>query len=160
MSSTSLPNTYWTEEKISDLLNHLEQITSKLEEQSTLFQSQNELLEEQSTYFQAQNDLSEYQLTDEYKLEQSELLKQAKKEQEALDQLALERHEEIITSLNGVTEAAGDQTTNTTLIDSFDEFKESYITHRDDLDLFMWVVFATFLFITAFKTLNGQIWRA
>lgn len=153
MSLESQPNTYWTEEKISDLLNYLEQITSKLDEQSK--------------YYQRQNEQFDYQQTDEYKAEQTKILNDAKalEEQEQLDQeqyekMMTERHEEIITSLNGVTEAAGDQTTNTTLIDSFNEFKESYITHRDDFDLFIWVAFVTFLFITAFKTLNGQIWRA
>lgn len=153
MSLESQPNTYWTEEKISDLLNYLEQITSKLDEQSK--------------YYQRQNEQFDYQQTDEYKSEQTKILNDAKalEEQEQLDQeqyekMMTERHEEIITSLNGVTEAAGDQTTNTTLIDSFNEFKESYITHQDDFDLFIWVAFVTFLFITAFKTLNGQIWRA
>lgn len=153
MSQESLPNTYWTEEKISDLLNYLEQITSKLDEQSK--------------YYQRQNEQFDYQQTDEYKAEQTKILNDAKalEEQKQLDQeqyekMMKERHEEIIKSLNGVTEAAGDQTTNTTLIDSFNEFKESYITHRDDFDLFIWVAFVTFLFITAFKTLNGQIWRA
>lgn len=153
MSLESQPNTYWTEEKISDLLNYLEQITSKLDEQSK--------------YYQRQNEQFDYQQTDEYKAEQTKILNDAKalEEQEQLDQeqyekMMTERHEEIITALNGVTEAAGDQTTNTTLIDSFNEFKESYISHRDDFDLFIWVAFVTFLFITAFKTLNGQIWRA
>lgn len=153
MSLESQPNTYWTEEKISDLLNYLEQITSKLDEQSK--------------YYQRQNEQFDYQQTDEYKAEQTKILNDAKalEEQEQLDQeqyekIMTERHEEIIKSLNGVTEAAGDQTTNTTLIDSFNEFKESYITHQDDFDLFIWVAFVTFLFITAFKTLNGQIWRA
>lgn len=153
MSQESLPNSYWTEEKISDLLNYLEQITSKLDEQSK--------------YYQRQNEQFDYQQTDEYKAEQTKILNDAKalEEQKQLDQeqyekMMKERHEEIIKSLNGVTEAAGDQTTNTTLIDSFNEFKESYITHRDDFDLFIWVAFVTFLFITAFKTLNGQIWRA
>lgn len=153
MSQESLPNTYWTEEKISDLLNYLEQITSKLDEQSE--------------YYQRQNEQFDYQQTDEYKAEQTKILNDAKalEEQKQLDQeqyekMMKERHEEIITALNGVTEAAGDETTNTTLIDSFNEFKESYITHRDDFDLFIWVAFVTFLFITAFKTLNGQIWRA
>ena len=141
--------TYWTEEKVSDLLEYLEQITSKLEQQSI--------------YYQRINDEHEYMQTDEYKLEQSAIEKEQSdllaKEKEATLKLEDERHKELVDSLENVATVAGDETTSTTLIESFNGFTDTYDKNVSEFNEMLWVVFLSFLFITAFKSLGNQIWR-
>ena len=141
--------TYWTEEKVSDLLEYLEQITSKLEQQSI--------------YYQRINDEYDYMQTDEFKLEQSAIEKEQSdllvKEKEATLKLEDERHKELVDSLENVATVAGDETTSTTLIESFNGFTDTYDKNVSEFNEMLWVVFLSFLFITAFKSLGNQIWR-
>ena len=141
--------TYWTEEKVSNLLDYLEQITSKLEQQSI--------------YYQRINDDHEYMQTDEYKVEQSAIEKEQSdllaKEKEATLKLEDERHKELVDSLENVATVAGDETTSTTLIESFNGFTDTYDKNVSEFNEMLWVVFLSFLFITAFKSLGNQIWR-
>ena len=141
--------TYWTEEKVSNLLDYLEQITSKLEQQSI--------------YYQRINDEHEYMQTDEYKVEQSAIQKEQSdllaKEKEATLKLEDERHKELVDSLENVATVAGDETTSTTLIESFNGFTDTYDKNVSEFNEMLWVVFLSFLFITAFKSLGNQIWR-
>ena len=141
--------TYWTEEKVSDLLEYLEQITSKLEQQSI--------------YYQRINDEYDYMQTDEFKLEQSAIEKEQSdllvKEKEATLKLEDERHKELVDSLENVATVAGDETTSTTLIESFNGFTDTYDKNVSEFNEMLWVVFLSFFFITAFKSLGNQIWR-
>lgn len=141
--------TYWTEKKVSDLLVHLEQITSKLEQQSI--------------YYQRINDEHEYMQTDAYKLEQSAIQKEQSdllaKEKESALKLEEERHTELVNSLDNVATVAGDETTSTTLIESFNSFTETYDKNVTEFNEMLWLVFITALIITAFKQLGNQIWR-
>lgn len=146
---STIDTNYWTEEKVSSLLEYLEQITSKLEQQST--------------YYQRINDEHEYFQTDEYKLEQSAIQKEESdllaKEKEAALKLEEERHTELVNSLDNVATVAGDETTSTTLIESFNEFRATYDNNVSDFNEMLWLVFITALMITAFKQLGNQIWR-
>lgn len=146
---STIDTNYWTDEKVSDLLEYLEQITSKLEQQSI--------------YYQRVNDEHEYFQTDEYKLEQSAIQKEElellAKEKEASLKLEEERHSELVDSLENVATVAGDQTTNTTLIDSFNGFVDTYNKNTMEFNEMLWMVFLSALLITAFKQLGNQIWR-
>ena len=146
---SAIDTNYWTEEKVSDLLEYLEQITSKLEQQSI--------------YYQRINDEYDYMQTDEFKLEQSAIEKEQSdllvKEKEATLKLEDERHKELVDSLENVATVAGDETTSTTLIESFNGFTDTYDKNVSEFNEMLWVVFLSFLFITAFKSLGNQIWR-
>ena len=146
---SAIDTNYWTEEKVSDLLDYLEQITSKLEQQST--------------YYQRINEEHEYMQTDEYKNEQSAIQKEESdllaKEKEAALKLEEERHTELVDSLENVATVAGDETTSTTLIESFNSFTDTYDNNVSEFNEMLWIVFLTALCITAFKQLGNQIWR-
>lgn len=119
-----------------------------------------EKLEAQSSYFQSELDRQEYETTDEYKAEQIALQKKNEELELQVKELEEQRHQELITAMDNVATVAGDETTSTTLIESFESFKDTYDNNVSEFNEMIWVVFITALFITAFKQLGNQIWRA
>lgn len=118
-----------------------------------------EKLEAQSSYFQSELDRQEYETTDEYKAEQIALQKKNEELELQVKELEEQRHQELITAMDNVATVAGDETTSTTLIESFESFKDTYDNNVSEFNEMIWVVFITALFITAFKQLGNQIWR-
>lgn len=118
-----------------------------------------EKLEAQSSYFQSELDRQEYETTDEYKAEQIALQKKNEELELQVKELEEQRHQELITAMDNVATVAGDETTSTTLIESFESFKDTYDNNVTEFNEMIWVVFITALFITAFKQLGNQIWR-
>lgn len=118
-----------------------------------------EKLEAQSSYFQSELDRQEYETTDEFKAEQIALQKKNEELELQVKELEEQRHQELITAMDNVATVAGDETTSTTLIESFESFKDTYDNNVSEFNEMIWVVFITALFITAFKQLGNQIWR-
>ena len=148
MSLESTNNSPWTTENIVELLGVLKEISGKLDKQDQYYDQFEILTKEQ--YMQK---MDEQKLLDE---EQGTLLLKEKEEMLKLD---AERHEELVNALDNVATVAGDETTSTTLIDSFNSFKDTYDNNVSEFNEMLWMVFLTFLCITAFKQLGNQIWR-
>lgn len=148
MSLESTNNSPWTTENIVELLEVLKEISGKLDKQDQYYDQFEILTKEQ--YMQK---MDEQKLLDE---EQGTLLLKEKEEMLKLD---AERHEELVNALDNVATVAGDETTSTTLIDSFNSFKDTYDNNVSEFNEMLWMVFLTFLCITAFKQLGNQIWR-
>lgn len=148
MSLESTNNSPWTNENIVELLGVLKEISGKLDKQDQYYDQFEILTKEQ--YMQK---MDEQKLLDE---EQGTLLLKEKEEMLKLD---AERHEELVNALDNVATVAGDETTSTTLIDSFNSFKDTYDNNVSEFNEMLWMVFLTFLCITAFKQLGNQIWR-
>ena len=148
VSLESTNNSPWTTENIVELLEVLKEISGKLDKQDQYYDQFEILTKEQ--YMQK---MDEQKLLDE---EQGTLLLKEKEEMLKLD---AERHEELVNALDNVATVAGDETTSTTLIDSFNSFKDTYDNNVSEFNEMLWMVFLTFLCITAFKQLGNQIWR-
>lgn len=148
MSLESTNNSPWTNENIVELLEVMKEISGKLDKQDKYYDQFEILTKEQ--YMQK---MDEQKLLDE---EQEALLLKEKEEMLKLD---ADRHEELVNAMDNVATVAGDETTSTTLIDSFNSFKDTYDNNVSEFNEMLWMVFLTFLCITAFKQLGNQIWR-
>lgn len=148
MSLESTTNSPWTDENIVELLGVLKEISGKLDKQDQYYDQFEILTKEQ--YMQK---MDEQKLLDE---EQAAL---TLKEKEALTKLEADRHMELVTALDNVATVAGDETTSTTLIDSFNDFVDTYDKNTMEFNEMLWMIFLSALLITAFKQLGNQIWR-
>lgn len=148
MSLESTNNSPWTNENIVELLEVMKEISGKLDKQDKYYDQFEILTKEQ--YMQK---MDEQKLLDE---EQEALLLKEKEEMLKLD---ADRHEELVNAMDNVATVAGDETTSTTLIESFNGFSDTYDKNVSEFNEMLWVVFLSFLFITAFKSLGNQIWR-
>ena len=148
VSLESTNNSPWTNENIVELLEVMKEISGKLDKQDKYYDQFEILTKEQ--YMQK---MDEQKLLDE---EQEALLLKEKEEMLKLD---ADRHEELVNAMDNVATVAGDETTSTTLIDSFNSFKDTYDNNVSEFNEMLWMVFLTFLCITAFKQLGNQIWR-
>lgn len=132
-------------QKIDDVLTALREVVEKLDAQSS--------------FYTAELQRMEYEASDEYAAEQALLNQENDKLKEEIAKLEEQRHTEIVEGLQDVSTVAGDQSTNTTLIESFNEFKATYDNNVSEFNEMLWLVFITALIITAFKQLGNQIWR-
>lgn len=148
MSLESTTNSPWTDENIVELLGVLKEISGKLDKQDQYYDQFEILTKEQ--YMQK---MDQQKLLDE---EQAAL---TLKEKEALTKLEADRHTELVTALDNVATVAGDETTSTTLIDSFNDFVDTYDKNTMEFNEMLWMIFLSALLITAFKQLGNQIWR-
>lgn len=132
-------------QKIDDVLTALQQVVEKLDAQSS--------------FYTAEVARMEYEASEEYAAEQALLNQENEKLKEEIAKLEEQRHTEIVEGLQDVSTVAGDQTTSTTLIDSFNTFADTYDKNVTEFNEMLWLVFITALIITAFKQLGNQIWR-
>lgn len=132
-------------QKIDDVLAALEEVVEKLDAQSS--------------FYTAELERMEYEASDEYAAEQALLNQENDKLKEEIAKLEEQRHSEIVEGLQDISTVAGDQSTNTTLIESFNEFTATYDNNVSEFNEMLWLVFITALMITAFKQLGNQIWR-
>lgn len=132
-------------QKIDDVLAALQEVVEKLDAQSS--------------FYTAELERMEYEASDEYAAEQALLNQENDKLKEEIAKLEEQRHSEIVEGLQDVSTVAGDQSTNTTLIESFNEFTATYDNNVTEFNEMLWLVFITALMITAFKQLGNQIWR-
>ena len=132
-------------QKIDDVLAALQEVVEKLDAQSS--------------FYTAELERMEYEASDEYAAEQALLNQENDKLKEEIAKLEEQRHSEIVEGLQDVSTVAGDQSTNTTLIESFNEFTATYDNNVTEFNEMLWLVFITSLMITAFKQLGNQIWR-
>lgn len=132
-------------QKIDDVLTALQEVVEKLDAQSS--------------FYTAELERMEYEASDEYAAEQALLNQENDKLKEEIAKLDEQRHTEIVEGLQDVSTVAGDQSTNTTLIESFNEFTATYDNNVSEFNEMLWFVFITALMITAFKQLGNQIWR-
>lgn len=132
-------------QKIDDVLTALQEVVEKLDAQSS--------------FYTAELERMEYEASDEYAAEQALLNQENDKLKEEIAKLEEQRHTEIVEGLQDVSTVAGDQSTNTTLIESFNDFTATYDNNVSEFNEMLWLVFITALMITAFKQLGNQIWR-